>query len=144
MSGWPGALTRATASWRVGIEGLPHRVERRDAELLEHAQQLALDQLDAGGDGGGAGLGLGRLQGALEVVEHGQDLAEQGLVGVAGVVLALARRALLGIVELGQGPQGPVLVRLGLAGLGLERLPQPPDLLRPPRWSLGPSELVSS
>src|SRR5678816_1453565 len=56
------------------IEGLPHRIEGRDPELLEHSKELALDQLDSGRDGGGGGPSLARLKRPLEVVEDGQDL----------------------------------------------------------------------
>ena len=77
-----------------------------------------------------AGSAARRLQGPVEVVEHGQELAQQGLVGVAGVLLALARRALPRVVELGDGAEIAVLLGFHLAGLGLEGLAEPLDLVR--------------
>ena len=112
-----------------GVEGQAHRCEGGGAELLEHAKQFPLDQLDTRGHGGRARLVLRRQERPIEVVQHRQQLANEGLVGEADVVLPLADRPLTGIVELGHEPEILVLKALRLPGLGLERRLQTLDLL---------------
>src|SRR5262249_61919273 len=100
------------------------RRKRRSAELLEDAEQLALNQLDARGHRRRRWLSLGRLQRPIEVVEDGEQFSDQRFVGEADVVLALAGRALARIVELGHQADISVLQSLDLSGLGVERVLQ--------------------
>src|SRR5262245_3705129 len=116
----------------LGIERLAHRDERRDAELLEHAQELALDQLDAGRHGCRRGLAARGLEGPIEVVENGQELAQERLVRVPRVVFPFACRALARVVELGGRAEIALALLLGFPGLGLEGLAKAHDLFLGP------------
>jgi len=108
-----------------GIERLPHRRVAREAVLLEHAEQLALDQLDAFDDRGGPGGAAAGGQGAVEIVEHREQVADQRLGGVLEVLLTVALGPTPHVVGLGQRAQELVLPVLHLAAevldLRLER-----------------------
>ena len=54
----------------------------------------------------------GRLQRALEVVDDRQQVGEDVGAGVLGQLAAFAFDALAVVVELGRGPQQPVLQRI--------------------------------
>src|SRR5262249_9130054 len=98
------------------------RLERNGAGLIEHADQPALDQLDPSRHRARSGLTLGRLEGSIEIIEHREQLPEQGFVGESSIILALAGGALARVVELGHQPEVSVLKLLDLAGLGVERV----------------------
>jgi hypothetical protein len=104
----------------VRIEALALGRVGLDADARQRAEQLALHEADAVGQVVVAvlGLGLGRRQGALEVVQRRQQLAgeleDAARLGGADV----AARALAHVVELGDGAQPLVLV-VGLLGSGL-------------------------
>src|SRR5262249_34457214 len=93
----------------LGIERLTDRLERNGAELFEHAEELALDQLDLGRHRARSPLALGRLEGSIEIVQHREQLPEHGFVGEPYVVLSLAGGALARVVELGHQPEVSVL-----------------------------------
>src|SRR5262249_13456196 len=97
-------------------------------ELLEHTEELAVDQLHPGGPRRRPRLPARRLEGALEVVEDGQQLPDQRFVGKADVVLSLAGGPLASVVELGGGAEVSLLVSVRLARLLLQGLAQLADL----------------
>src|SRR5690349_4855517 len=102
-----------------GIERLADGRVAGDADALEHAQQLALNQLHARHDALGAAGGARRRQRAIEVVEDRNQLAQQRLVGVAHAVLGVALGAPPDVVGLGDRAQHAVLL---LGKLPLELL----------------------
>ena len=74
---------------------------RRHLDALDHLRLLVL---------------LSRVERALEVVEHGQQLRDEALGGPGREGLLVAERALAVVVEVGREPLqgGEILVALGL------------------------------
>src|SRR5205807_1389260 len=75
-----------------GIEGGAEGRVALEAELLEHLQELALDQLDPLDNRGRLAALAGGVERPVEVVEHRQQVADQRFVCVADVLVALALR----------------------------------------------------
>ena len=99
-SGWSEGCDRS-ASWTCGSNGSPSGATSSQALPLEQAAQRAVHERDALGDV----LLVVHLEGVhrtLEVVEHGQQIADQPLARPLGQALLLARDALLVVVELGR------------------------------------------
>ena len=71
------------------IEGLAERRIAGDTGALQHLQKLAMDQLDAAHDTRGVVRGARCAEGAVEVVEHREKVAQQRLVRVPDVLLAV-------------------------------------------------------
>src|SRR5687767_802626 len=103
-----------------GIERLSDRGIARDAGPLQHPEQLSLDQLHAGHDTAAAGRRARRVEGPIEVVEHGDQVAHQRLRGVLHVVVAVALRPATDVVRFRQRAQQAVLLVVELAPQVLE------------------------
>jgi hypothetical protein len=106
------------------IEGQAERLDRRDPLRLEQHAQLAVDGRDALHPAvGGERLGHG-LDGPVEVVGDGDDLAQERLVGQAGRGLPLLLGAALVVLEVGRDAlqASQVLRRLldGVVALALQ------------------------
>ena len=84
---------------------------------LEHVRQLAVHQANAFLELGLLVL-LGGGERALEIVEHGQQLLHEPLVGPRDQALLVAQDPLAVVLELGRHPLEVVQV---LVALGLER-----------------------
>ena len=83
------------------VEGLAHAVERLRAVVLQGLQERVVDELDAL-DERVVGLLLRVRERELEVVHRRKDVLEDVRLGVAVGVLAVARGALLVVVEVGE------------------------------------------
>src|SRR5262249_17793030 len=105
-----------------GIERLPQGRIARDAGPLEHLEELALDQLDAADDAFGPAGRPRRPQRPIEIVQHGDEVAEQRLVRVANGLVALPLRPALEIIGLRERAQQPILLLLDLPPELLDRL----------------------
>ena len=96
----------------------PLRLDLGQALLLERLPQRLLDQLHAV-DQRSLLVALGRLERPLQVVEHGQELPDEPLVGVRDQALLVARRPLAVVLEVGlrslEEIEVLVPLRLGLA-----------------------------
>src|SRR4051812_209290 len=106
------------------IERLSHGGEPADAVLGERGLEELLHQPHAVDHLAGIVL-LGVIEGALQVVHHGQEVLQQALDPEALHVLLLLQRALLEVVELRGGPEQPlmgVLEAIARVAGALERL----------------------
>src|SRR5688500_6346322 len=103
-----------------GIERLSDRRVARDAGALQHAKKLALDELHPGHHAAGAGGGARGVERAVEVVEHGDEVAQERLGGVLDVVVAVALRPATDIVRVRERPQQAILLVVELAPQILE------------------------
>ena len=98
---------------------LPVRLDRLHPVPLEQAGQRAMDELDAFLELRLLVL-LGSRESPLEIVEDRDQLGDQPLVREPDVLLALAGRSLLVVLEIGGEAQQPVvLLRLRLLLLDL-------------------------
>jgi hypothetical protein len=88
-----------------GVERLPFHPHRRDPELLEHVDQLFVEPLIAAVEGLGLlALGVELLAGAVEVVDHRQDLAEGAAGDLDARIFLIPTLALAEVVEIGGHP----------------------------------------
>ncbi len=110
--GLVGRDTLSTAWCTLGSNGLPAVSMGSTPDLLEGVEQALVDQLDAFGV---IGVGGFDLQGALEIVEDGQDLPHQIHGGELQIIGPLALGAAARIVEFGAGAQQAIL-QFGLFG----------------------------
>jgi hypothetical protein len=113
-------MTVSGTAWAGWIEALAEPRVARQPGALEHPQHLALDQLDALDDVGGPPGGAGRGQGAIEVVEHREQVAEERFRGELDVVLPVTLGPAADVVGLGQRAEEAVLLVLQLAAEPLD------------------------
>ncbi len=110
-AGWPRGST--------GSKGLPTVGTLRDARASDDVDELPHDHREAVSHGLHFGGALGALDGALEVVEHGQERPEQVLAPRPARVLDVPARALAEVVEIRRRAQPLVFHARGLgAGCG--------------------------
>jgi hypothetical protein len=108
------------------VERLAERGVTGDTGALQHLQHLALDQLDTAHDALGSAGGSRRAERAVQIVQYGDEIAQQRLVRVPDRLVPFALRPPLEVLGLRERPQQPVL-------LLLELLPQLLDRLAPRR-----------
>jgi len=84
----------------MGVKRFSHGVDRGDAVVGQKALELALDQFQTGDDGGDILGGGGGLQAEFKVVEQGEKIRKDRLVGIFEGVLLFADKALAGIFEI--------------------------------------------
>ena len=96
------ALLTQHGLMEAGIERLPLHPHRRDAQLLEHLDQLLVEALVAAMQVLGLlALGSELLAGAIEIVDDRQDLAEGGTGDLQLQVVVVAALTLAEVVEVG-------------------------------------------
>jgi hypothetical protein len=103
---------------QLRIKGLPQGVEGLGAKELDLGEELAQHHLDALGQRILA-IAAG-VEGALEVVDDGQQILDEALDPVLAHVLALTGEAAAGVLEISKGTQGAVLPIGGFGTGGLE------------------------
>ncbi len=130
-----------SASCSPGIEALAARVELLDPVALEHRDQLGVDETHALGEV--LLVVPGRGEGTLEVVHHGQQLADEPALRALARERGFLRRPLAVVLEIGLGPAGEVEVLVTLPLHGCQRVVRVDRLLRRARSSgLGPLRRV--
>ncbi len=87
----------------VGVEGFAEGFDGGDTVIGEEAIELALDEFYSCDNGCGVGGGSSGLEAELEMIEEGEEVAEDGLVGVAEGFLFLAGEAFADIIEFRAG-----------------------------------------
>ena len=103
-----------------GIERLAERAVARDAVPFQDPAKLALHELHALDHARGVAALARRLERAVEVVEDRNQVAQQRLVGVLEVFLAVALGAAADIVGFGERAEEPVLFLVELPPEGLD------------------------
>jgi hypothetical protein len=96
-----------------GIEIVPHGLDGLDAAAPQHLDDLPPDEIESVAippNGVGAGTVIDRhAEGAIEIVDDRQDVAEHVGSGRFGPVAALLVGALAVVVELGGHAQQPIV-----------------------------------
>ena len=87
----------------VRVKGFAEGFNGGDTVIGEESIELALNQFHTSDNGCGVGGGSGGLEAELEVIEEGEEVAEDGLVGVAEGLLFFPGEAFTDIIEFRTG-----------------------------------------
>ncbi len=96
----------------IGIEGVIQGVDLNAMILGEHLTELLANKLDAFDEAGGLGIFLSRGDGPVDVVDDGEQVAQEWQAGVADLIFDIALQPAADVFRLRAGAERLVL-RIG-------------------------------